>query len=106
MSKIDRFPSTPVKLITGWLAFVAMFAFSLVAMARGWKIDEMLFFGTWGGVFTYNGIAFGQFWAKRSTAWPSPVTKSEATTPAADGQPADPAPTDVAKPATDWVEVP
>ena len=92
MAAVDKFPSTPVKLITGWLAFCIMFLFSLVAMWRNVTINEALFYGTWGGVFTYNGLAFGQFWAKRSTSWEPPTlpTKSEAVQPEVSGQPAEP----------------
>ena len=90
MSRLDRFPSTPVKLITGWVTFCGLFVFSLVAMWAGKTLVAEIFITVWTAVLAYNGIAFAQFWAKRSTAWepPAPVTKSEATQPAGSGQPA------------------
>lgn len=94
MSAVDRFPSTPVKLITGWLAFCVMLLFSLAAMWRARPIDREMFITVWAAVLAYNGIAFAQFWTKRATAWEPPVepTRSEAARPPASGQPAVAAP--------------
>ena len=93
MSTVDRWPSTPMKQITGWASFCALLVFSMLALWYEKVLNTEAFITVWAAVLGYNGIAFAQFWAKRSTAWEPPVepTKSEVAQPPTEGQPAVPA---------------
>ncbi len=72
MSLVDRWPSTPMKLITGWAMTVALFVFLLVALANGWNLNEAVLFTTVGFVAWCNGDSTLQFFSKRKTSWEPP----------------------------------
>jgi hypothetical protein len=92
MSRIDKWPSTPIKQVTSWAMTVILFLVCLAIIWINRTINWQVFTVLAGFVFGDNAIAAYQFHAKRKTAWPDVTTKSEATAPDKGGQPADTAP--------------
>jgi len=88
MSLIDRFPSTPVHLITAWIMAVITWGAGLYKALFSTTPNLELYYATVALVAAYGGFGVAQFIGKRSTAWAPPETASEVTQPAVSGQPA------------------
>lgn len=88
MSVLDRYPSTPVKLIVTQIMTVVFFIFSLHWIEHNVQINETVFSVMAAAILGADFASVLQFAKKRSTAWAPPVTESEVTKPATSGQPA------------------
>lgn len=90
---LDKWPSTPVKLITAWAMSVLFFLASLFVMLTNREVNEAIFYTLAAALFGADVTTVAQFIGKRKTAWAPPATTaSEVVKPATDGQPAKPAP--------------
>ena len=90
MSRLDRWPSTPVKLITAWAMSVVFFLVSMYVMLMNKAVNEAIFYTMAGVLFGTDAIAAAQFYAKRKTAFTPPETASEVTKGNDAGQPTHP----------------
>jgi hypothetical protein len=88
--KIDRFPSTPVHLISAWLMAVITWGAGLYKALFAGTPNLELYYAAAALVAAYGGFGVAQFIGKRSTAWAPPETASEVTKPPEAGQPAKP----------------
>lgn len=90
MSILDKWPSTPVKHVTGWALVVGTAVFTFAALWSNKYVSEVIY-GTWlAFVAAYDGITAYQFKVKRESAWAPPSTASEVTKPEGSGQPVAP----------------
>lgn len=94
MSLIDRWPSTPIHLITAWVIAVVTWGAGLYKALFAGPVNVELFYATCALAGAYGAFGVTQFIGKRSTAWAPPETTSEIVKPPESGQPAAPATTD------------
>lgn len=93
MARVDKWPSTPMKLMLAWGMTLATFLLTGVLLWFNRPVNIEVYGGWLAFLAAYDGVTAYQFKAKRETAWEPPAepTKSEAIKPPATGQPAVPA---------------
>jgi surface polysaccharide O-acyltransferase-like enzyme len=88
--KIDRFPSTPMKLVTAWFFSVVFYVFAGYIIVTNRNVNESVLYLVAALIFGQDAVAAFQFKTKRETAWVPTQTASESAKPPTAGQPAVP----------------